>query len=192
MSAKSKALVAASPTETIVTVERMAAIQRAAGSTFVFGATCPGRRFSGTSNLKLYLTPSRCPFGWVRFHVTTIAQPGNNAFSWMRFREHPGGSLSPSEKVINFPWSENRDYVILYRSLFGLGRGPVVNPAFTPKVSTVQLHLDFFMDTQNGDPTTEANCYVKNIVVGGCPTAAVPFLVTQSGATAERVIEVGI
>jgi hypothetical protein len=66
------------------------------------------------------------------------------------------------------------------------GKPHRVGTSLVTYVDPVNLHLGFDMDTQNG---TDLNSWVKTIVVGGCDSSDVPFLVKQDAVTMERVVD---
>jgi hypothetical protein len=193
MSAKSKLYVPAAPTETLVTVEKLAAINNAMGFNMVYPCSPPGLKFPATNTIRIQVHTSRTPYIYFRFHVETWSS--NPSTSRWDIQEHEGSGKSYAAAEGFFQDGESRDYVLIHRCMVSQGRtaNPVVfSPTPSPGTphfwDPITLLIRFRMEQNNGDPSALAANYVKNIVVGGCPDADVPFLVTNGGANVERVI----
>lgn len=182
MSAKSKLLFQASPTETLVTASRLAAIQRAQGNIMLFAATCPGRPIDGTKSWTLEIDGLRTPFVFFRFHFESAASANASYTHYFRFSEGPTTLLY--EKVL--AKGVVYDHVHVHRVAYGTGSTTEFLQVQNPTTLTISTKADGY----NG--TATATNFFKNITVGGfsgydkaAPGENIPFRIKQAGIYTE-------
>jgi hypothetical protein len=175
MSAKSKQLFAASPTETLTTVTRLAGIQRANGNLMLLGMTCPTREFNGSKQFKLKIRGLRSPFLMIRYRIVLGTNPTNYANThYFEFYEQ----ISPADNGLAVlhrrNWASKRggvahdqEYVHVHRVSYGIGgttgNGGGGRPALVVYDPTT-ISMKFNIDTTNG---TENGNHIRNLVIAG-------------------------